>query len=102
MSSDTTGGRDRGDTSGHKGGSARTGDFTAGPGGVWTEEVGVITGDLTLRTELSAGLDLTLHVQYKDADEWYVVKGGRTRLHDAADLEPVHSLVLGILNRPEG
>jgi hypothetical protein len=43
-----------------------------------------------------------LHVQYKDADEWYVVKGGRTRLHDAADLEPVHSLVLGILNRPEG
>jgi hypothetical protein len=78
------------------------GDFTAGPGGVWTEEVGVITGALTLRRELSDDLALTLHVQYQQADEWYVIKGGRTTLKDAADLEPVHSLVLGILNRPNG
>jgi hypothetical protein len=78
------------------------GDFTAGPGGVWTEEVGVITGALTLRSELSDDLALTLHVQYQQADEWYVIKGGRTTLHDPADLEPVHSLVLGILNRPSG
>jgi hypothetical protein len=80
----------------------RTADFTAGPGGVWTEEVGVITGELTLRTELDGQRDLTLRVQYKDADEWYVIKGGRTRLVDAGDLEPVHTLVLGVLNRPNG
>ena len=81
---------------------AKTGDFTAGPGGVWTEEVGVVTGALTLRTELGDDLKLTLRVQYQQADEWYVVKGGRTTLHDAADLEPVHALVVGILDRPNG
>jgi hypothetical protein len=41
-------------------------------------------------------------VQYQQADEWYVIKGGHTTLHDAADLDAVHALVLGILNRPEG
>lgn len=81
---------------------AKTGDFTAGPGGVWTEEAGVVTGALTLRTELADDLRLTLRVQYQQADEWYVVKGGHITLHDAADLEPVHTLVLGILDRPNG
>jgi hypothetical protein len=80
----------------------KTGDFTAGPGGVWTDEVGVITGALTLRTELADDLALTLRVQYQQADEWYVVKGGHTTLHDAADLDAVHGLVLGILDRPNG
>jgi hypothetical protein len=80
----------------------RTGDLTAGPGGVWTEEVGVVTGALTLRTELADDLTLTLRVQYQQADEWYVIKGGRTTLHDPADLDPVHALVLGILDRPNG
>ena len=79
-----------------------TGDFTAGPGGVWTEEVGVITGDLTLRTELDDKSALTVRVQYKDADEWYVVKGGHAQLVDVGDLAPVHGLLLGVLNRPNG
>jgi len=80
---------------------SRTADLTAGPGGVMTDEVGVITGDLTLRTELSAG-EVTVRVQYKDADEWYVVTGGRAKLSDPADLDAVHNIVLGVLNRPEG
>jgi hypothetical protein len=54
----------------------QTTDITAGPGGVMTDEVGVVTGDLTLRSEIS-GSDVTLRVQYKDADEWYTVTGGR-------------------------
>ncbi|GAB1643607.1 hypothetical protein [Krasilnikovia sp. MM14-A1259] len=80
---------------------SRTADFTAGPGGVMTDEVGVVTGELTLRTELS-GSEVTLHVQYKDADEWYVITGGRTRLSDPADLDAVHAIALGLLHRPEG
>ncbi|RZU50726.1 hypothetical protein EV385_2506 [Krasilnikovia cinnamomea] len=80
---------------------SRTADFTAGPGGVMTDEVGVVTGDLTLRTELS-GDEVTLHVQYKDADEWYVITGGRTRLSDPADLPAVHAIALGLLHRPQG
>jgi hypothetical protein len=78
-----------------------TSDFTAGPGGVMTDEVGVVTGDLTLRSEYADG-QVTIHVQYKDADEWYVVTGGRAPLKDPADVDAVHRIVLGILNRPEG
>lgn len=80
---------------------ARTADLVAGPGGVMTDEVGVVTGDLTLRTEL-AGDTVTLRVQYKDAAEWYVVTGGTTKLRDPADLDAVHAVALALLNRPEG
>jgi hypothetical protein len=80
---------------------SKTTDITAGPGGVMTREVGVITGDLTLRSEFADG-KVTLRVQYKDADEWYVVTGGKAALKDPADLEAVHKIAVGLLNRPEG
>ncbi|MER5357187.1 hypothetical protein [Streptomyces sp. NPDC002785] len=63
----------------------------AGPGGAMTDEVGVITGDLTVATSpLSDGRAAVL-VQYTDADEWYtltgspapVPPGGLTHLHAA-------------------
>jgi hypothetical protein len=76
-------------------------DLVAGPGGVMTDEVGVITGELTLSSELD-GDKLTLRVQYKEADEWYVVTGGKATLKDPADLAAVHQVVVGILNRPQG
>lgn len=82
-------------------GESRAGDIVAGPGGVMTDEVGVITGELTLRSELTQG-QVTLRVQYKDADEWYVVTGGRVTLNDPADLDAVHALAVGLLHRPEG
>jgi hypothetical protein len=72
----------------------------AGPGGVMTDEVGVVTGELTLRTEFTDG-QVTLHVQYKDADEWYVVTGGRAPLNDPSDLDTVHTLAVALLHRPE-
>ena len=80
---------------------SKSSDITAGPGGVMTTEVGVITGELTLRTEYAAG-KVTVHVQYKDADEWYVVTGGKAKLADVAELDAIHSIVVGLLNRPEG
>jgi hypothetical protein len=80
---------------------SKTSDLVPGPGGVMTDEVGVITGDLTLRSEL-VGDQLTLRVQYKDAEEWYVVTGGKAKLKDPADLDAVHKIVVGVLNRPEG
>lgn len=76
-------------------------DITAGPGGVMTDEVGVVTGELTLRSELS-GSEVILRVQYKDADEWYTVTGGRATLKDPGDLEAVHAIAVALLNRPEG
>lgn len=78
---------------------SRTADVNA-PGGVMTDEVGVITGELTLRTELS-GAEATLHVQYKDAEEWYGVTGGKVTLADPADLDAVHTLYVALLHRPE-
>ncbi|GGN74157.1 hypothetical protein GCM10010112_44000 [Actinoplanes lobatus] len=80
---------------------SRTTDIVPGPGGVMTDEVGVVTGDLTLRTELADG-QVTVRVQYKDADEWYTVTGGRAALADAADLDAVHTVAVGLLHRPEG
>jgi hypothetical protein len=66
-----------------------------------TDEVGVITGDLTLRTDYAGG-KVTVNVQYKDAEEWYVVTGGKADLKDPADVTAVHHIVAAILNRPEG
>src|SRR3954451_11021444 len=80
---------------------SRTTDITAGPGGVMTNEVGVITGDLTLRTEYADG-QVTLRVQYKDADEWYAVTGARVPLAHPAALDAVHTVAMALLHRPEG
>lgn len=80
---------------------AHTTDITAGPGGVMTDEVGVVTGELTLRTELHEG-HAVLRVQYKDAAEWYAVTGGRVALADPADVAAVHGIAVGLLDRPEG
>jgi hypothetical protein len=79
----------------------RTADITTGPGGVMTDEVGVVTGDLTVRTVLADG-QVRLEVQYKDADEWYAVTGARAPLADAAALDAVHRIAVGLLHRPEG
>ena len=70
------------------------------PGGVMTDEVGVVTGELTLRSEL-AGDQVTMRVQYKDAEEWYQVTGGRFALKDVGDLDVVHALAVSLLHRPE-
>jgi hypothetical protein len=43
-----------------------------------------------------------LRIQYKDAEEWYVVTGGRTRLAAAADIDAVHAIAIGLLDRPLG
>nr|WP_309238196.1 hypothetical protein [Actinoplanes aureus] len=80
---------------------SRTTDITAGPGGVMTDEVGVVTGELTLRSALSGG-KVVLSVQYKDAEEWYAVTGGRALLKDPSGLEAVHTIAVALLNRPEG
>ncbi|HLV57640.1 MAG TPA: hypothetical protein VKY81_02005 [Natronosporangium sp.] len=80
----------------------RTTDITAGPGGVMTDEVGVVTGELTLRTERFPDGEVVVRVQYRDAAEWYTVTGGRTRLVDPADLDAVHAVAVGLLDRPHG
>ncbi|MEU5696030.1 hypothetical protein [Actinosynnema sp. NPDC020468] len=75
--------------------------FTAGPGGVMTDEVGVVTGDLELRTSLTDGV-VRAQVRYEGADEWYAITGGACRVVDARDHPAVHAVLLGVLHRPLG
>ncbi|ARZ66072.1 hypothetical protein SMD11_0406 [Streptomyces albireticuli] len=64
---------------------------TAGPGGVMTDDVGVVTGDLTIVTTSRDGRDAEVTVQYTGAEEWYTMTGspvpvpptGLHALHDA-------------------
>uniref|UniRef100_UPI0004C0CE54 hypothetical protein n=1 Tax=Streptomyces sp. NRRL F-5065 TaxID=1463855 RepID=UPI0004C0CE54 len=51
------------------------GDVTAGPGGAMTDDVGVITGDLTLATTLRPDGQADITVQYTGAEEWYTLTG---------------------------
>ncbi|MGJ5694734.1 hypothetical protein ACM6RM_16350, partial [Streptomyces pratensis] len=46
----------------------------AGTGGVRTEEVGVVKGDLTVHTTWSNG-QAEVAVQYSGASEWYTMAG---------------------------
>ncbi|MFD0201781.1 MULTISPECIES: hypothetical protein [Saccharothrix] len=75
--------------------------FVAGPGGVMTDEVGVVTGALELRTTLDNG-ELRALVRYEGAEEWYAITGASCRLADEKDHEAVHAVLLGVLNRPQG
>ncbi|MEU8461016.1 hypothetical protein [Streptomyces sp. NPDC029003] len=50
-------------------------EVPAGPGGAMTDEVGVITGPLTLRTTAGPDGKVGFEVQYTDADEWYTLTG---------------------------
>jgi hypothetical protein len=80
-----------------------TQSFTPGPGGVPTEEVGTVTGDLVLRTEVGDDGAVLLRVKYAGAAEWYTVAGGRFDMADHADrearAEALHAEVVGILAR---
>jgi hypothetical protein len=78
----------------------KTADIVTGPGGVMTDEAGVVTGELQLETSLADGR-VTLRVRYREADEWYAVTGARAPLKDAADLDAVHTVAVALLNRPE-
>jgi hypothetical protein len=79
----------------------RTSDIVAGTGGVMTDEAGVVTGELTLASELS-GETYVLKVQYKGAAEWYHVTGAQAKLHSKDDLDAMHALAAALLHRPEG
>lgn len=47
---------------------------TAGPGGAMTDEVGVITGDLTVATILlSDGHSVRVAIQHTGGDTWYTL-----------------------------
>jgi hypothetical protein len=73
--------------------------FVARPGGVMTDEVGTVTGDLTLRTELCDDGTLQVLVQYTGAEEWYRVTASPTSLPEGTTLDALHGRTLAELSR---
>jgi hypothetical protein len=71
--------------------------FTPGPGGVLTDEVGVISGELTLRTEATPDGSVVLRIQYTGAEEWYTVAGGHFRLANPAAAGQFHQAAVALL-----
>lgn len=72
--------------------------FTASHG-VMTEEAGVISGELELRTSCDENGALTLAITYVGAEEWYTLPGGKYILNDPRDHEVVHRMLASILER---
>ncbi|MGD6803432.1 hypothetical protein ACQCVK_12505 [Rossellomorea vietnamensis] len=68
--------------------------------GVMTSEVGVISGELELRTTCDDNGNLTLAITYVGAEEWYTLPGADYRLHDSRDHEVVHRMLAKVLERP--
>jgi hypothetical protein len=72
--------------------------FTASHG-VMTAEVGVISGELELRTTCDEDGVLSLKITYVGAAEWYTLPGEGYRLHDLRDHEVVHGMLVKVLER---
>lgn len=69
-------------------------EVTAGPGGAMTDDVGVITGELTVRTQLrDDGHTAHVTVQYTGAEEWYTLTGSPAPVPDS-DLAAYHQDLL--------
>ncbi|MEV4877941.1 hypothetical protein [Streptomyces cyaneofuscatus] len=76
-------------------------DVEAGPGGAMTDEVGVVTGELTVSTTLRPDGRAGIAVQYTGAEEWYVLTGSPVPL-PSAGLEALHHDILGLIGRGGG
>jgi hypothetical protein len=68
-------------------------------GGVMTDEVGAVTGELEIATRLDAE-NLYVSVRYSGADEWYTVTGSPVSLGERFSLADLHERVVSYLSRP--
>ena len=75
-------------------------NFNTAPDGVLTNECGVISGPLHLRTTCGEDGALKLEITYQEADEWYTLAGSDYRLADPADHEVIHRLIVNLCTRP--
>lgn len=74
-------------------------DVMAPRGGVMTDEVGTVTGELTLEPKVEGDGTVRLRVQYKGAEEWYTVTGAQIKVPDPADPAAVDRAAQDLLNR---
>lgn len=80
-------------------GDGMTKDVVAPPGGVMTDEVGTITGELTLEPKIGSDGTVRLRAQYKGAEEWYTVTGAQIKVPDPGDGAAVDRAAQDLLSR---
>jgi hypothetical protein len=78
---------------------------TSTTGGVMTEEVGAVTGDLEVATRPLAAEGIEVTVRYAGAEEWYTVEGSPIEFDNASGLVPpklgeLHESVVRHLTTP--
>lgn len=61
----------------------------AGAGGVQTDEIGVLTGDLTVHTTWH-GTEADVAVQYSGGSEWYTLTGSPVACHSEEQSRALH------------
>lgn len=76
----------------------KTSTFTA-THGVMTNEVGVISGELELRTTCQEDGTLELTISYVGSTDIYTLPGKDYQLHDVRDHEVVHRMLATVLER---
>jgi hypothetical protein len=75
-----------------------TKDIFAPFGGIMTEEVGTITGEVTLEPQVTPEGLVYLRVQYKGAAEWYKVSDTEIKV-DPQDADAVEQAQQELLSR---
>lgn len=75
----------------------KTSTFTA-THGVMTNEVGVISGELELRTTCQEDGTLELKIAYVGAIDVYTLPGNYC-VHDVRDHDVIHQMLVNVLNR---
>ena len=75
----------------------KTSTFTA-THGVMTQEVGVISGELELRTICQEDGTLELNIAYDGAIDVYTLPGSY-RVHDVRDHDVIHQMLVTVLER---
>ncbi|MFI1015951.1 hypothetical protein [Streptomyces sp. NPDC020965] len=65
----------------------------SGRGGVLTDEVGVLTGDLSVHTTWADG-EARVAVQYSGASDWFTMSGSPTHCATEDDSRALHQAVV--------
>lgn len=69
-------------------------------GGLMTDEVGAVTGDLEIATRLLDPGLLGVYVRYAGAEEWYTVTGSPLSFDEHSSLDELHERVVKYLTTP--
>lgn len=64
---------------------------TARPGGIMTDEVGVITGEIEIKTITTDDGRAVAFARYAGADEWYTITDAAAQLRSAVELPDYHT-----------